>query len=70
MTEEEFKRCLPANLKGSVDDSIRQQLNNCLTDPDIREVMSQNLLGYTDVLAQGRFKLSSYISAITTLPIK
>lgn len=70
MTEEEFKRCLPANLKGSVDDSIRQQLNSCLKDPGIREVMSQNLLGYTDVLAQGRFKLSSYISAINYVTYK
>lgn len=64
MTEEEFKRCLPANLKGSIDDSIRLQLNKCLADPNMREALSQNLIGYTNVITQGRFKLSSYISAV------
>lgn len=64
MTEDEFKRCLPANLKGSLDDSIRVQLNQCLEDPYTREVMSQNLLGYTSILSQGKFKLESYINAV------
>ena len=64
MTEQEFKRCLPAALKGSMDDSIREQFNKCLEDPYTRDIMGQNLIGYTSVLQQGKFKLSSYISAV------
>ena len=64
MTEDEFKRCLPASVRGSIDDSIRVQLNDCLADPNMREAISQNLIGYTNVISQGRFKLSSYISAV------
>lgn len=64
MTEDEFKRCLPPSIRGSIDDSIRVQLNECLNDPDMREAISQNLIGYTNVISQGRFKLSSYISAV------
>jgi hypothetical protein len=30
----------------------------------MREAISQNLIGYTNVISQGRFKLSSYISAV------
>lgn len=70
MTEDEFKRCLPASLRGSVDDSIRQQLNDCLADPNTREAIAQNLLGYTDVISQGKFKLGSYISAIRYVSYK
>lgn len=70
MTEDEFKRCLPASLRGSVDDSIRQQLNDCLADPNTRETIAQNLLGYTDVISQGKFKLGSYISAIRYVSYK
>lgn len=70
ITEAEFKRCLPASIRGSVDDTIRQQLNDCLADPDTREILSQNLLGYTDVIQQGKFKLSSYISAIRYVTYK
>ena len=64
MTEQEFKRCLPAALKGSIDDSVREQFNKCLEDPYTRDIMGQNLIGYTSVLQQGKFKLSSYISAV------
>ena len=64
ITEQEFKRCLPSTLKGSIDDSIRVQLNECLNDPNTREVMSQNILGYTSIITQGKFKLSSYLSAV------
>lgn len=61
---EEFKKCLPVSVKGSVSDEIREAFNACLNDPDTREVMSQNLLGYTDVISKGKFKLDSYISAV------
>lgn len=64
MNAEEFKRCLPAKIRGSVNDSIREQLNDCLSDPDTREFISQNILGYTNVLQQGKFKLESYLNAI------
>ena len=64
LNEQEFKRCLPSSLRGSVDDSIRQQFNACLSDPNTRDILSQNILGYTSVLQQGKFKLSSYLSAI------
>lgn len=61
---EEFKRCLPASVRGSVSDEIREAFNSCLADPNTREVMSQNLLGYTDVISKGKFKLENYISAV------
>ena len=64
ITEQEFKRCLPASLKAGIDDTVRQQFNACLSDPNIRDIMGQNLIGYTSVLQQGKFKLSSYISAV------
>ena len=62
MTEEEFKRCLPANLKGSIDDSIRLQLNKCLSDPNMREALSQNLIGYTNFITQGIITIVSAIN--------
>lgn len=70
MTEEEFKRCLPASVRGSVNDEIRQQLNACLADPNMREIVSQNLIGYTSVISQGKFKLSNYISAVMYVTYK
>lgn len=64
ISEQEFKRCLPASLRAGIDDTVRQQFNACLSDPNIRDIMGQNLIGYTSVLQQGKFKLSSYISAV------
>lgn len=64
ITEEEFKRCLPATIRGNVNDEVRQLFNDCLADPNTREIVSQNLIGYTTVLQQGKFKLDSYLNAI------
>lgn len=64
ITEDDFKKCLPAQFRGNVDDSIRQQLNDCLSDPLLRDEMSQNIIGYTTVLQQGKFKLESYLNAV------
>ena len=64
MDIEEFKRCLPVTVRNGVSDEIRQAFNACLEDPNTREAMSQNLIGYTDIISQGKFKLEQYISAV------
>ena len=70
MTEDEFKRCLPSNIRNSFNDEIRAKLNACLENQETREVMKQNILGYTDVIQQGKFSLDEYLSAIQFVTYK
>lgn len=70
MTEEEFTRCLPSQFKGSVSDEVRTLLNDVMADKDTRDAVCENLIGFTNVLSQGKFKLDAYINAVKYVSYK
>lgn len=67
---DQFKRCLPSNLKGNVTEEIVERFNEVLNDPIAREAIADNLLGYTNVISQGKFKLESYLYAVKYVTYK
>lgn len=64
ITVEQFKDALPAKLKKNINTEVIDQINELLADPDMYEQYRDNLLSYTNVMMEGKFKLSSYISAV------
>jgi len=64
MTVEEFKEALPAKLKKSVNQSLIDQINQTLSDPELWESYRENLISYTTVLQEGKFKMSNYLDAV------
>lgn len=70
LTIDQFKQALPANLKKSVNPSLIAEINKKLNDPDMYEIYRENLLGYTHVMKEGKFKVSSYIDAVKYVSFK
>ena len=70
MTPEEFKAALPVQLKNSVNQEVMDAINQVLSGPEATAVFKENLLSYTSVLMEGRFKMTSYISAIRYVSFK
>ena len=64
LTAEQFKQVLPDKVKKSVSQELIDQINTTLSDPEMYEAYRDNLLSYTRVMADGRFKVDSYISAV------
>ena len=64
LTKEQFKEALPDKVKRSVSDELVDQVNQTLSDPDMFEVYRDNLLSYTRVMADGKFKMQNYIDAV------
>lgn len=64
MTVDQFKKALPDKVKKSVNQQLIDQVTNLLSDPDMFEAYRDGLLGYTSVMADGRFKVESYVSAV------
>lgn len=64
LTVEQFKVALPDKLKKSVNQELIDQINKTLADPDMYESYRDNLLSYTRVMADGRFKISEYVNAV------
>lgn len=61
---EQFKQALPDKVKKSINQELIDQINNTLADPEMFEAYRDNLLSYTRVMADGRFKVSSYVDAV------
>lgn len=64
LTIEQFKAALPDKVKKSVNQELIDQVNATLNDPDMYENYRDNLISYTKVMSDGRFKIQEYISAV------
>lgn len=64
LTLDQFKQCLPEKVKRSINQELVDQINGTLSDPEMFEAYRDNLLSYTKVMADGRFKVTSYVDAV------
>ena len=64
LTIDQFKQCLPNKIKKSINQELIDQINTTLNDPEMFESYRDNLLSYTKVMADGRFKIDSYVDAV------
>ena len=64
LTVEQFKEALPAKVKKSVSPELIAKVQSLLSDPDNFENYRDNLLGYTSVMADGKFRIDQYLNAV------
>lgn len=64
LTIEQFKQALPDKMKQSVNQELIDQINKTLSEPELYEAYRENLMSYTKVMAEGKFKVSQYIDAV------
>jgi hypothetical protein len=64
LTVEMFQMALPDKVKKSVNQELIDSINKTLSDPEEFEAYRDNLLSYTRVMADGRFKVQEYINAV------
>ena len=70
MTIDQFKAALPPQIKKSINQDIIDSINNSLHDPEALAIYKENLVSFTSVLREGKFKLSSYLSAVRYVSFK
>jgi hypothetical protein len=64
LTLEQFKQALPDKVKKSLNQDLIDQINSTLSNPEEYENFRDNLISYTKVMQDGRFKVSEYINAV------
>ena len=64
LTIEQFKQALPDKVKKSVNQELIDQINLTLSEPEMYEAYRDNLMSYTKVMADGRFKVQEYVNAV------
>ncbi len=64
MTIDEFRQALPDRVRKVVNQSLVDQINVTLADPDLWESYRDNLLSYASVMTEGKFKMTNYLDAV------
>lgn len=70
LTTELMKKALPRNMKARVNQEFVDKINLALTDPNTAEMLRDNIIGYADILAEGRYKMDDYINAVKYVSFK
>lgn len=64
LTVDQFRQAFPDKVKKSINQELIDQINQTLSDPEMYEAYRDNLLSYTRVMADGRFKVNEYVNAV------
>lgn len=70
MTLEQFRDVLPDKVKKSVSQDLIDQINTTLAEPEMYENYRDNILSYTRVMNDGRFKIPDYLNAVRYVSFK
>lgn len=70
LTVDEIKSALPAQFKKSINQELIDGINATISDPEMYENYRENLMSYTHVLKNGKFKVSSYLDAVRYVSYK
>lgn len=64
ITKDQFKECLPKSLKNSITDDMVDHINTVIIDHPYAEQFRDNILGFIDVMKEGKFKVGDYLNAV------
>ena len=70
LTTEVFQRALPKQLRGRVNQEVIDGINSTFKDPVLMEQYRDNLLSYTHVMKDGKFKMEQYLEAVKYVGFK
>lgn len=70
LTLDEFRDAMPAKWKKTVNQELIDQVNSTLSDPTAFETYRDNLISYTSVMADGKFKIEQYLDAVRYVSFK
>jgi len=70
LTQEQFVRVLPKKLHTQISSELVDQINTTISDPILMEAYRDNLLSYTNVMTDGKFKMHSYLDAVRYVSCK
>lgn len=66
----ELQQALPAHLKTAATQELADKVNNITADPEFAQTIRENVVSYTSVLKEGRFKIEDYLNAVAYVSFK
>ena len=70
LTVQQFREIMPKNHRGNINQALMDKINKVLADPAMGETLRDNLISYTHIMRDGKFKMESYIDAVKYVSYK
>jgi hypothetical protein len=70
LTLDQLKKVMPKHLTTSASQEMVDEVNGLISDPQLAQNYRDNLLSYTSVMQDGKFKVSQYIDAVRYVSFK
>lgn len=70
LTPEQFKHALPEKFHKGVNKDLMDQINSTISEPALHEQFRENLVSYTGILMDGKFRIESYVNAVKYVSYK
>lgn len=70
LTVAELKDTVPKQHRSKITQEFVDEINQMIKDPQMAEVYTENILTYSKVLQEGRFKLQDYFNAVMFVSYK
>lgn len=70
LTLAQFKEALPTGNRGSVTQELVDQINNTFADDDMMATYQENIIGFANVMAEGKFQMKKYLEAVKYVGFK
>lgn len=70
LSVEVLQQTVPRNIRNRITQEFVDKINQSIADPYAAESIQENILGFSHVLAEGKWKLDSYIDAVKYVSFK
>ena len=70
LSQDQFKAALPKQMQKNINQEVMDKINATLRNPDTREMLRENMIGYASVMQQGKFQMDQYINAVKYVSFK
>lgn len=70
LTVDQFRVALPDKMKKSINQELIDKINTTLSNPEEFEHYRNNLISYTSVMKDGKFKIEQYLDAVRYVSFK
>lgn len=70
LTQELLQSAVPKKMRTKVTQEFVDKINLAVADPNTSEMLRDNIIGFADVLAEGRYQLPDYINAVKYVSFK
>lgn len=70
ITKEQLRETVPARVRTSVTTDLVNSLNALVLDESFREQYRENIIGFSNVIANGQYKLQNFLEAVRFVTFK